>query len=166
MRVRSLIPADSSAYRELMLEAYDLHPDAFTSTRRERSVLGMDWWEARLSDANSHVVGVFDEAVLVGAAGVTFQSRRKVIHKASLFGMYVREPFRHRGCGGQLVDAVLAHARSRPEVTVVQLTVTQGNEIAQLLYQRCGFTSYGVEPYAIATTEGFLSKVHMWRFVR
>jgi hypothetical protein len=71
-----------------MLEAYDLHPDAFTSTHHERSALAMDWWEARLSAADTLVVGAFDDAALAGAAGVTFQSRRKVSHKASLFGSY------------------------------------------------------------------------------
>ena len=48
---------------------------------------------------------------------------------------------------------------------VVQLTVTQGNAQAQALYARNGFVEYGVEPYAVAVEQGFVSKVHMWHLL-
>jgi len=31
-----------------------------------------------------------------------------------------------------------------------------------LLYERSGFVEFGVEPYAVAVGESFVSKVHMW----
>jgi RimJ/RimL family protein N-acetyltransferase len=47
-------------------------------------------------------------------------------------------------------------------LVLVQLTVTQGNQGAQGLYERQGFTPFGVEPCAVAVGERFVSKVHMW----
>lgn len=148
-----------------MLEAYERHPDAFTSTVAERAALPLSWWEARLSEklhAPEIVLGARQDSRIVGAAGLSFETRAKTRHKASLFGMYVPAEFRGRGVGRALVVAALEHARARPGVRLVQLTVTQGNAAAQTLYERCGFVAFGVEPLAVAVGSGFVAKVHMW----
>jgi RimJ/RimL family protein N-acetyltransferase len=165
MMLRRLEPSDAPRYRALMLEAYALHPDAFTSSVEERAALPLSWWEGRLSAdprATELVFAAFHEGQLAGVAGLSFERREKVRHKATLFGMYVPAGFRQRGLGRQLVDAVLTGARERPGVKLVQLTVTRGNASAQALYESCGFTAFGVEPFAVAVGEGFVSKVHMW----
>ena len=166
MTVRRLVPADAEAYRALMLEAYTRDPDAFTSTAAERAVLPLSWWQTRLdvsSQSDQIVLGAFDGDRLAGAAGILFETREKSRHKANLFGMYVVPSSRHRGFGRQLVLAALEQAAARDGVKLVQLTVTQGNAAAQALYEQCGFASFGVEPFAVAVGDAFLSKVHMWR---
>jgi ribosomal protein S18 acetylase RimI-like enzyme len=77
--------------------------------------------------------------------------------------MYVAPSSRHAGFGRQLVQAALAQAAARDGVKLVQLTVTQGNAAAQALYERCGFASFGVEPFAVAVGGVYLGKIHMWR---
>lgn len=168
MTVRLLTPADAAVYRELMLEAYDAHPDAFTSSVVERAALPLSWWEARLSAGSSAkelVWGSLDSGRLVGVAGLSLNSREKLTHKATLFGMYVQPPMRGGGRGDALVGAVIDHARSREDLEVVQLTVTAGNAAALALYVRHGFLEFGVEPYAVRVSERFVSKIHMWRLV-
>ena len=165
MIVRRLTPDDVLPYRQLMLEAYERHPDAFTSTVRERAALPMSWWESRVSEAPASselVFGAFDGHRMIGAAGLAFGTREKAKHKATLFGMYVLPDFRHHGVGRDLVFKALEFARSRPGVVLVQLTVTQGNAGARSLYEKCGFIPFGVEPYAVAVGDAFVSKVHMW----
>lgn len=162
--IRRLTPADVEEYRRRMLDAYDRHPDAFTSTAAERAPLPLSWWERRVSpepDADERVLGAFSEQGLVGVAGLSFEKGTKVRHKAKLFGMYVHESHRGQNLGRRLVEAVLAEARQRPEVRVVQLTVTQGNLAAEGLYRRCGFETFGIEPMAMALGDGFVAKVHM-----
>lgn len=165
MTIARLVPAQAGAYRVLMLEAYALHPDAFTSSVAERAALPLSWWQARLAegDATEIVLGAFVGDELAGVAGLAFEQREKVRHKATLFGMYVPEHHRGRALGHQLVRAALDHARARPGVRVVQLTVTQGNAPAQALYRSCGFTPFGEEPLAVAVDGGFVRKLHMWR---
>ncbi len=153
------------AYRALMLQAYAQHPEAFTSSADERAALPMEWWRARLAGgdtARELVFGAFHQGQLAGVAGLSFESRERVRHKASLFGMYVPQQYRQLGLGRQLVQAVLDHARTRTGVRQVQLTVTQGNASAERLYAACGFQVFGVEPDAVALGETFVSKVHMW----
>ena len=165
MSIRRLVPGDATVYRALMLEAYERHPDAFTSSTSERAVLPLTWWESRLADGvkpTELVLGAFRESHLAGVAGLSFQTREKARHKATLFGMYVPPMFRQSGVGGELVLAALEHAKARDGVILVQLTVTQGNDSAQALYERCGFVTFGVEPFAVAIGAGFVSKVHMW----
>lgn len=165
MNIRRLAPPDAPAYRALMLEAYELHPDAFTSSVSERSVLPLVWWESRLKVEPlppDVVFGAYSDNRLAGVAGLSFDSRDKARHKATLFGMYVPAEFRRGGLGRQLLVALLAHAKARNGVKLVQLTVTHGNTAAQALYERFGFAQFGLEPFAVAVGSEFVSKVHMW----
>jgi ribosomal protein S18 acetylase RimI-like enzyme len=147
-----------------MLDAYGQHPDAFTSTVAERAAQPLAWWQARLAagqDAGDVVFGALDGVRLVGAAGLAFETREKTRHKATLFGMYVPGECRGAGVGRRLVEAALDFARARG-TRVVQLTVTDGNDAARGLYERCGFVAFGVEPMAMALGARLHAKVHMW----
>jgi RimJ/RimL family protein N-acetyltransferase len=165
MTIERLSPHHAPAYRALMLEAYARHPDAFTASVEERAGLPLAWWEARLAPGemvDEMVFGALEGAELAGVAGLSFETRPKLRHKAGLFGMYVAPAWRARGRGLQLVQAVLAQARARPGIRQVQLTVSDGNAAAEALYARCGFVRFGVEPRAMALGDGFVAKVHMW----
>ena len=160
-----LVPGDAARYRALMLQAYALHPDAFTSSAAERSVLPLSWWEQRLNGevlAHEIILGVRSGDQLAGVVGLSFDQREKARHKATLFGMVVAADFRRRGLGGKLVGAALVRARARPGIKLVQLTVTQGNQSAQALYEHHGFVAFGLEPFAVAVGSGFVAKCHMW----
>jgi ribosomal protein S18 acetylase RimI-like enzyme len=164
--IRRLVPADGPVYRRLMLEAYEQHPEAFTSSLAERAAMPLSFWEARLAagaEPKELVVGAFCDGSLAGAAGIEFETREKARHKATLFGMFVRPGFRGARVGHTLVEAALAAAGARPGVRIVQLTVTEGNDAARSLYERFGFVAFGVEPYAVAVRGEYVSKIHMWR---
>jgi hypothetical protein len=51
--------------------------------------------------------------------------------------------------------------RTRPDVTVLRLTLTEGNAPAEQLYASHGFRVWGVEPAAIRTDAGLRGRVHM-----
>ena len=168
MVIERLPTARAAEYRALMLEAYAAHPEAFTSTVAERAGLPLAWWEARLSAesaAKEVVLGAPQDGAIAGVIGLSFEQREKVRHKVTLFGMYVHPRWRRRGLGRQLVLAALKHARERPGVMIAQLTVTEGNEPAEALYESCGFVRFGVEPFAVAAGSQYLSKIHLWRRV-
>lgn len=169
MTIERLQPQHAVLYRQLMLEAYALHPDDFTSSVAERAALPLSWWESQLQSApqpTELVLGAFTDGQLVGVVGLTFESREKTRHKATLFGMYVPVQFRRQGLGKQLVHAALDDAKGRTGVEVVQLSVTEGNLAAQTLCEQCGFVPFGLEPFAVAldaVDKAYVAKVHMWR---
>ena len=174
INIRRLIPQDAIAYRDLILYAYQHYPEAFTSSYAERSGLPSTFWEARLSIEDNPKEAVFGALVgnqLEGIAGLSIETREKTRHKGTLFGMFVSEQHRRQGLGDQLVNAVLAEARARSQLRIVQLTVTDGNT-ARSLYERHGFKEFGLEPYAVAVGTGavgtaaggtrYVAKRHMW----
>ncbi|AOE61991.1 GNAT family N-acetyltransferase [Pseudomonas corrugata] len=163
MSIRRLRAGDAPAYRELMLQAYGLHPQAFTSSVSERATMPMNWWESRLTSRFDVVLGAFVEDELAGIVGLALEPRQKARHKATLFGMYVVDAHRHHGLGQQLLEAALDEARRHTFLHLVQLTVTAGNDPALKLYQRCGFVLYGLEPMAIRVDDEYFDKIHMWR---
>jgi ribosomal protein S18 acetylase RimI-like enzyme len=163
MRIRPLEPGDLQVYRELMLQAYALDADAFTTTAQERASASTAWWLGRMCDPqrSSQAFGAFHDGQLVGAVAIEFESRAKVRHKAHLVGMFVAQAARGLGAGQALIQAAIAHARQRSEVKLITLTVTDGNDAAIALYQRAGFRPFGLEPMAIFTGADYKSKLHM-----
>jgi len=164
MQIRPLTPADAPAYRALMLQAYAHEGAAFTSTVEERAAAPMSWWEHRACDPQgmSLAFGAFDDdGTLAGSVAIEFEKRAKSRHKALLVGMYVAPSLRGRGAGRALLQVVLAHAREREGLRVVQLTVTEGNDAAVQLYRAAGFEVFGAEPMAICSEGRLHTKLHM-----
>lgn len=163
MRIARLVPSDAPPYRELMLEAYVQAADAFTSTAEERAREPMVWWEKRIASADglSESFGAFEDHQLVGTVALEYSAKPKTRHSALLIGMYVRPGFRRSGAARALLTAAMEAAHLRPEIEVIRLTVTEGNEPAIRLYQSLGFVAWGTEPLAIRTPKGLKGKVHM-----
>lgn len=163
MHVRPLAEPDLQPYRELMLQAYELDADAYTTTAQERANASTAWWLGRLCDplGSSQAFGAFHEGRLVGAVAIEFEARFKIRHKAHLVGMYVARHCRGQGAGQALLQAAIDHARQRAEVKLLLLTVTDGNDAAIALYERAGFRGFGLEPMAIYTGTQYKSKLHM-----
>ena len=163
MHIRPLLARDAPQYRQLMLQAYELAADAFTSTAEERAQEPTSFWVKRIEDPTglSAAFGAFDGDALVGTVALEFAAKPKTRHKALVIGMYVVPEARGTGAARSLLAEALAFARQRPGIRLVTLTVTEGNEPAIRLYLQAGFQAWGVEPEAILTPGGFKGKVHM-----
>lgn len=163
MLIRALEPADLDGYRALMLEAFEVDADAFTSTRQEREQKASAWWLARMDHPHDlgRAFGAFQAGQMVGTVAIEYSDRLKTRHKGHVVGMYVRSAHRGQGLAQALLAAVVADARARPAISVLTLTCTQGNERALQLYASAGFEVFGVEPRAIFNGHEYKSKVHM-----
>lgn len=161
MKVLALEPGDAVLYRNLVLEAYEHHPQAFTSSVAQRASMPLPWWASRLDGTLEQVLGGYVDGELAGFVGLAFESRENARHKVTLFGLYVSRAFRHAGLGQLLVETALVEARRLPHLKVMQLTVTAGNDEAVRLYRRCGFTQFGQESLAIRVGEEYFDKIHM-----
>ena len=165
MAIELLEPANAKAYRQLMLEAYAQHPEAFVSSITQREKLPLSWREAKLDDELSALFGAFVDSRLVGIVGLAFEPWEDARHKTTLFGLYVSQAFRGQGLGEHLVQAVVSLAEQEPETKVIELTVSANSDAALALYQRCGFAQSGLEDCAIRVGEAYYDRVHMRRLV-
>lgn len=163
MHVSSLQSSDAPRYRELMLEAYELAPDAFTSTAEERAREPDSFWVKRIADPTklTEAFGAFEGEDLIGTVALEYSAKPKTRHKALVIGMYVTEAARGRKAARALLEAAIESARAREQILLLTLTVTEGNEPAISLYRAAGFEVFGVEPLAILTPSGYKAKVHM-----
>jgi ribosomal protein S18 acetylase RimI-like enzyme len=164
MHIARLQHSDAAQYRKLMLEAYELAADAFTSTAGQRAAEPESFWVKRIADPSgmSAAFGAFENEELTGTVALEFSAKPKTMHKALVIGMYVAPAARGRNAGSALLEAAVRHARSKGGIHLLTLTVTEGNEPALNLYRRAGFEVFGIEPMAILTSTGYRAKVHMW----
>jgi ribosomal protein S18 acetylase RimI-like enzyme len=157
--IRRLAPADAPAYRALRLRGLAEHPDAFTSSAEDEAKKPLAAMEARI--AADVVLGAFVETELTGVVGMAREPRAKNHHKATVFGMYVAPEFGGHGVGRALMRHLIALARLEPGLEQLELTVTQTNDAARLLYESEGFRSFGIEPRAIRVGDRYFDKNHM-----
>lgn len=160
MQIRRLSPEDAQAFRALRLRALREHPQAFTSSHEEDAQVPLQVTAARLDSPRHSFWGAFHGQELVGMLGLERETRAKNRHKATVVAMYVAPEAAGRGVGRQLLEALLAQARGERLESLV-LTVTEGNDSARRLYERCGFRSFGIEPRAIKLGERAYAKNHM-----
>ena len=163
--ISPLTPTHASAYRALRLRCLTDHPEAFTSDAEEAHTQPLDWSVKRLTPHSDRphdfFLGAWADGELVGMVGLQGRYRIKERHNATVLGMYVAPEHASQGLGGLLFTALLEQARQLPDLEQLDLTVTQGNDTAQALYARHGFTVFGVHPNAIQVNKQSFAKVLM-----
>ena len=144
--IRSFTSTDAEAVKSLRLRALREHPEAYSASYADRRNQPAEAFVARhLAHESVHSLGAFAGNVLVGTVTFYYNESAKVRHRGHLVAMYVAPETRGRGVGRQLVDALIAHARTQPVEELV-LAVIIGNTAARRLYEATGFQPLYVEP--------------------
>lgn len=159
--IRSLVRDDATTYRELRLEALERHPEAFGSAFEDERVHPPEHFAERIvGDPPKATFGAFEAERLVGMAGFYAHQGLKVRHGGVLWGMYVRPAWRGSGLAERLVRTVVDHARGH-DIELLELTVAQENRAAAALYDRLGFTPFGVREDALKVNGRYVAEVLM-----
>ncbi len=141
MQLRRLGPADRDLLRTVRLRALADAPSAFGSTlAREAAYTDADWDGRLATPGAATFVAVDDDGTPVGI--VTGVPDPAAPGRADLFGLWVDPVARRSGVGDGLLGHLLAWAGDRG-LDRVRLCVTEGNDAAERLYARHGFTRTG-----------------------
>lgn len=164
MEIRVLGPHDADAFHAVRLRALLEHPDAFLMEPEEH--VGMERAELlrRLTPSDDGViavVGAFDQGALVGMVGSFRTGRPKIAHTAMIWGMYVAPAARGRGAGRAMLDHLIERLRAVPAIERVGLSVMSSNTAARRLYERTGFSTWGIDRGAFQVGGRRLDEHHM-----
>jgi GNAT superfamily N-acetyltransferase len=136
--IRAVREDDWQAMRDIRLEALREAPAAFGSTYAREVVFTEADWRRRASGYGFFAFLPDLGDLPVGLAGGIDEGAGA----AELVSMWVRPQARGRKVGAALVMAVADWARGRG-LSQLNLWVTDGNQAARALYERCGFTPGG-----------------------
>lgn len=131
--------------RDARLRALVSDPEAFLVTIDEARKFPDDRWRERAVQTESNVTFVYERADAFDAmVGAFFRDDAASVH---LVGMWVAPDLRGSGVARQLVERVVAWARSSGRSRVV-LSVAGDNRRAARFYEKCGFDEL-IEPPAL-----------------
>jgi len=161
--IRLLTADDATAFWALRLEGLASVPEAFGESADEHRKTTVEEHAQRLRNggAESFVVGAFDEEGLAGTAGFYLDMREKRRHKGHIWGMYVAPRLRGQGAGEALLVEALRVARQCDGLRSILLSVSETQPAARRLYERLGFSAYGVESEALRVGDRYLNEVFM-----
>ena len=158
--VRETVSGDWQALRDIRLEALKTAPSAFGSTYEREAAFGEPDWlrrierggnflayipEAGIPEAGIPEAGIPEVGILEAGASEPaglIGGYPETADIVELVSMYVRPRARGRGVGEALVATVFGWAQERGAKTV-HLWVTESNDHARALYERCGFELTG-----------------------
>jgi ribosomal protein S18 acetylase RimI-like enzyme len=148
--VRDITVDDWKLLRDVRLDALSEAPYAFGSTYDREAAFTEEQWRMRVTDRSVTFFGYSDPGLLnnpldpastegdpAGLAGVYVKDGT-----AELVSMWVRPSARGQGVGQVLVRAAVRWAQERG-YPALYLWVTDTNDSARRLYERCGFTPTG-----------------------
>jgi RimJ/RimL family protein N-acetyltransferase len=150
--IRPTRTKDAAAHRALRLEGLQAHPEAFGAEYATSAARPIEYWQERMhsgAGGEQGITYVADAAgELIGMTALVRNDGAKMQHAGSIFSVYTRTDWRGTGVADALIEACVAYARELG-LRLVRLGVVTTNASAIRLYQRCGFTVYGVEPETI-----------------
>lgn len=154
-------PSDAEKVFALRRRAVSEEPLAFLASPEDDAASSIDVVQRMLGNSPDTVVfgAVADE--LVGMLGFYREGRAKIAHKVQLWGMYVTPEYRGDDVGSRLLQTALSHARQLGGVATVNLTVAETAAAARRIYEKEGFTVWGLEPDAMRHNSDIVAEYHL-----
>ena len=142
--------ADAWNFRDLRLEALQDSPTAFSMDyQRSFNYPAKHWEDALAMDDNESAIFFAEhERHLIAMTGIARGRSPKTRHGADIWGVYVSASWRGWHIAETLIRSGINWARAR-EIVILRLAVVATNKSAIRCYERCGFTTYGIEPRAL-----------------
>jgi len=134
------LPAERwSEFKSLRLDALQHDPLAFGSSYEEEINFPDKTWKERIKDT---LFATFNDNP-VGMIVFVINPRIKLSHVAEIFGVYVKEEYRDKKIGKQLIESAINLIRQSKSVIKIKLTVTSVQDSAIQLYSSFGFEIVG-----------------------
>lgn len=160
--IRQLTVNDFDKWKVLRLEAIRLNPESFGESFDNVQKQDRAWFEDSLKKGT--VFAYEKDGLMIGLIGTFPMQIGNLLHRAVLFGLYVKPEFHKHGIANELVEHVIDFVKSTHEQ--LHLTVTTNNKAALALYNKHGFITYGTEPNALKIGNSYYDEYLMVKKLR
>ncbi|HSP22452.1 MAG TPA: GNAT family N-acetyltransferase [Planococcus sp. (in: firmicutes)] len=165
MEIRKLSAADAENYRELRLEALANDADAFGASLEDAQKAPLPKTADRLASADAMTFGAFVNGQLVGNVTLSRDTGTKLLHRASVYAVYVTRSARGQGIAHRLMQELIEAAYATEEIEQLYLAVSSGNIAALKLYENLGFEKYGIDVRAMKIGGRYIDEELMVKFL-
>lgn len=165
IKYKTLTTADFDSYFALRLESLRNFPHMYATDADDWQKAPREVIEKHLTKSESDefpILGAWDGDDLVGLVGLQPDFRPTVKHKATLWGVYVKEPYRRQGIGSHLIGTAIEMAKEKEALKQLRAVVNTTNGTAVRLFERAGFEQFGLERRAKFFDGAFHDQAYFW----
>lgn len=156
-----LVASDAERYWRIRQAMLTEAPWAFGSDPESDNARDPAAFAARLAKPWHAIFALADgSGELTATAGLARRPRKKLAHRAEIWGVFVREDCRRRGLCAAVVGAAVEEALGWPGVDSVALCVSSRSEAIRV-YERLGFRVWGREPDCLRLDGVSYDELHM-----
>lgn len=160
--IRSLVPEDVDAFIQIRGDSLSLFPYAFGSAPGIEIDRNQTLLDLKKKNVENFILGYFDELHgLIGIVGCYRENGIKYSHKANIWGMFVYPDHQGKKIGEQLLMECIRKISQVDHIQKVRLCASHSSVAAIKLYEKLGFTTYGIEQNAMRWNDQTLDMVYM-----
>lgn len=156
-RVITVGPERVDSYRALRHRGLREHPEYFGESpenfERKLNDQILERITAQRDQGGCILAAASTTGELIGMVGLAVDGAGKSRHRGLLWGMYVIPECRGQGAVQALIDELLRRAELISELEQIHLAVATTNEAAVRLYERNGFSTYGIDPRVLKVND-------------
>ncbi len=148
-------------YRDLRFDALNSEPRAFGSSYEEELQLSEEQWRERIKNT----IFALDDDKLIGMLVSVVERNQKMKHIANIFGVYVKQEYRHQHIGTKLFQYTIAQLQENKAIVKIRLAVNNIQKNAIKLYKKMGFKVVGHLKKELQVDGNFYDEPMMEKFL-
>lgn len=166
MKITRLTPKDYEHFYSLRLASLEECPEEFATDAEAWKNAARETINKLLVSSeekqDAPIFGAWNNGELVGLVGLNHDLRPSVMHKSTLWGLYVTPGQRKQGLGSALLTEVIKTAQEISDLRLIRAVVTITSKDALSLLEKHGFKVFGQEPEAKRLNEEYYDQVYLW----
>ena len=161
---RPLAGENAEIFRRLRLRALKENQSAFLESYDEAAGQSLDYFRERIE--KNWIIGCFDADELVGVTLLAQMQGQLQRHKGYIGAVYVALEMRGRGVAQRLLALAIERAETLG-LELLQLGANAHNPALIALYEKFGFTEYGIDRHVTKLVDGsYVDDVLMVKFLK
>lgn len=164
--IRALAEKDVDEFLKIRMDSLKLSPKSFgadpnTNIDKERTRLDL-----QSKNEENFILGYLEGDQVTGMIGFIREKSIKKRHKGFIWGVFVYAEYRGRGIGKKLMESCLHRLSTIHGLEKVVLTVSSTSTEAIALYEKFGFSQFGIEKKSMKWQDEYVDEIYMEKLLK